>query len=64
MGHTSTKMIDKHYAAWIPEDAPPMAKIANDALGFAHKNVTNPSQIIELYIYQRLKWRRARDSNP
>ena len=34
MGHTSTKMIDQHYAKWISEDAPPMAKMANKALGF------------------------------
>jgi len=46
MGHTSTKMIDKHYAKWIPEDAPPMAKIANAALGFSQEDVTNPPQII------------------
>jgi len=44
MGHTSTKMIDKHYAKWIPEDAPPMAKIANAALGFSQENVTNLPQ--------------------
>ena len=46
MGHTSTKMIDKHYAKWISEDAPPMAKIANAALGFSQEDVTNPPQII------------------
>jgi len=39
MGHTSTKMIDQHYASWIPEDAPPMAKIANAALGFSSDEV-------------------------
>jgi len=44
MGHTSTKMIDKHYAKWIPEDAPPMAKMANKALGFLEQSVTNASQ--------------------
>ena len=45
MGHTSTKMIDKHYAKWIPQDSPPMAKMANEALGFSSNLVTSTSQI-------------------
>jgi len=34
MGHSSTRMIEKHYAKWIVEDAPPIAEWANDALGY------------------------------
>jgi len=34
MGHSSTRMIDKHYAKWIVEDAPPIVEWANDALGY------------------------------
>ena len=34
MGHTSTRMLEKHYAKWISEDAPAMAEMVNDALGF------------------------------
>lgn len=34
MGHTNTKMLDDHYAKWIPEDAPPMAEMVNKLMGF------------------------------
>ncbi|MCJ8337086.1 MAG: tyrosine-type recombinase/integrase [Pseudomonadales bacterium] len=34
MGHTNTKMLDDHYAKWIPEDAPPMADMVNKIMGF------------------------------
>ncbi len=37
MGHTSTKMLDRHYAKWIPEDAPPMAAMVNKILGFENE---------------------------
>lgn len=37
MGHTSTKMLDDHYAKWIPEDAPPMADMVNKIFGFSNK---------------------------
>lgn len=35
MGHTSTRMIERHYGKWIREDAPDMAAIASARLGFA-----------------------------
>ena len=38
MGHTSTKMLDDHYAKWIPEDAPPMANMVNKIMGFLDKD--------------------------
>lgn len=34
MGHTSKKILDENYAKWIPEDAPPMAKMVNYIMGF------------------------------
>lgn len=40
MGHTSTKMLDDHYAKWIPEDAPPMADMVNKIFGFSSKENT------------------------
>ena len=38
MGHTSTKMLDEHYAKWISEDAPPMAMLVNKVFGFVEDN--------------------------
>lgn len=35
MGHTSIRTLEKHYAKWIREDAPGMAQIVNQMLGFA-----------------------------
>lgn len=32
LGHKGTKMIDDHYGKWIPEDAPPMARIISKLL--------------------------------
>jgi len=34
MGHASTKMLDDHYAKWIPEDAPPMADMVIKIMSF------------------------------
>ncbi len=34
LGHTSTKMIDRHYGKWISEDAPGMAGMASRLLGY------------------------------
>lgn len=39
MGHTSTKMLDEHYAKWIREDAPPMADPVNRLFGFTQKQI-------------------------
>lgn len=38
MGHTSTKMLDEHYAKWISEDAPPMAMLVNKIFRFVEDN--------------------------
>lgn len=40
MGHFDTTMIKKHYAKWIPEDAPSMAKLVNGLLGFENSELT------------------------
>jgi len=34
MNHSCTKMLDDHYAKWIPEDALPMADMVNKIMGF------------------------------
>ncbi|MCV6612400.1 MAG: site-specific integrase [Amphritea sp.] len=47
MGHTSTKMLDDHYAKWIPEDAPPMAEMVNSIMGFSDQNAPDMPQEIE-----------------
>lgn len=43
MGHTSTKMLDDHYARWIPEDAPPMAAMVDKIMGFTNKTNQQPT---------------------
>jgi integrase len=44
MGHTSTKMLDDHYAKWIPEDAPPMANMINKIMGFSNQTAPQMPQ--------------------
>ncbi|NRA62253.1 MAG: DUF3596 domain-containing protein [Psychrobium sp.] len=35
LGHTTTKMIDEHYGKWMKEEAPNMAAIVSEMLGFS-----------------------------